>query len=221
MKKESLSDNTLAALGSLEHTHNRLITKVNVLYRSFNVQAKFPELDGISLDFVWTLLLACDLKINIHKWAIGSFFEWDKLDQAIGGAQKALGNPSTFFERCILIWNRNETPSTNTKGHCKMATHPHECHPQVQCLLWTTGSFAQSSMVNTSPYTSPYQARRPLKSSIVDGRHLDLAGNQKNTMLGRRSRCSRWDLRHAQMRSVLRRTAVIRHWSRQPLPVVQ
>ena len=52
MKKESLSDNTLAALGSLEHTHNHLITKVNVLYGSLNVQAKFSELDGISLDFV-------------------------------------------------------------------------------------------------------------------------------------------------------------------------
>ena len=103
MKKESLSDNTLAALGSLEHTHNHLITKVDALYGSLNVQAKFPELDGISLDFIQTLLLAHDLKINICKRAIGSFFEWDKLDRAVGGAQKALGNPSTFFKRCILI----------------------------------------------------------------------------------------------------------------------
>ncbi|KIM67523.1 hypothetical protein SCLCIDRAFT_21054 [Scleroderma citrinum Foug A] len=91
MKKESLSDNTLAALGSLEHTHDHLITKVDALYGSLNVQAKFPELDGISLNFVQTLLLARDLKINICKRAIGSFFEWDKLDRAIGGAQKALG----------------------------------------------------------------------------------------------------------------------------------
>ncbi|KAG2065287.1 hypothetical protein BDR04DRAFT_1161615 [Suillus decipiens] len=29
--------------------------------------------------------------INIHKCAIASFFEWDKLDQAIGSAQQALG----------------------------------------------------------------------------------------------------------------------------------
>jgi len=67
MKKESPSDNTLAALGSLERTHNRLITKVNVLYESLNVQTIFPELDDISLDFVRTLLLAHDLKINIRK----------------------------------------------------------------------------------------------------------------------------------------------------------
>ncbi|KAG2126329.1 uncharacterized protein EDB93DRAFT_1097153 [Suillus bovinus] len=35
--------------------------------------------------------MACDLKINIHKCAIASFFEWDKLDQAIGSAQQVLG----------------------------------------------------------------------------------------------------------------------------------
>lgn len=45
----------------------------------------------MSLEFVQTLLLARDLKINIRKRAIGSFFEWDKLDRAVGGKQKALG----------------------------------------------------------------------------------------------------------------------------------
>ncbi|TFK61292.1 hypothetical protein BDN72DRAFT_863712 [Pluteus cervinus] len=34
---------------------------------------------------------ARDLKINIRKRAIGSFFEWDKLDQANGGKNQALG----------------------------------------------------------------------------------------------------------------------------------
>ncbi|KAG1817895.1 hypothetical protein EV424DRAFT_1324093, partial [Suillus variegatus] len=52
----------------------------------------FPELQGVDLDFVQTLLMACDLKINIWKRAIGSFFEWDKLDRAAGGANQALGN---------------------------------------------------------------------------------------------------------------------------------
>ena len=80
IEKESVSDDTLSALTSLERTHSRLIAKVEVLYVSLNVQMKFPELDGISLDFVRTLLLARDLKINIRKRAIGSFFEWDKLD---------------------------------------------------------------------------------------------------------------------------------------------
>ncbi|KAI6024283.1 hypothetical protein EDC04DRAFT_2869501 [Pisolithus marmoratus] len=35
--------------------------------------------------------MAHDLKINIHKQAIGSFFEWDKLDHAVGGKDKPLG----------------------------------------------------------------------------------------------------------------------------------
>ncbi|KIM58044.1 hypothetical protein SCLCIDRAFT_129153, partial [Scleroderma citrinum Foug A] len=92
IQKESAAPDTLSALASLEHTHDRLITKVEVLYASLNIQTKFPELDGIGLNFIRTLLLARDLKINICKRAIGSFFEWDKLDRAVGGAQKVLGN---------------------------------------------------------------------------------------------------------------------------------
>jgi hypothetical protein len=65
--------------------------KVDVLYASLNIHNKFPELEGINIEFVWTLLLAHDLKINIQKHAIGSFFEWDKLDRAISGTQQALG----------------------------------------------------------------------------------------------------------------------------------
>jgi len=94
IEKESTSNDTLSALGSLERTHGHLMAKVDVLYASLNVQTKFPELEGIGLDFVRILLLACDLKINICKRAIGSFFEWDKLDRAVGGAQKALGKSS-------------------------------------------------------------------------------------------------------------------------------
>ncbi|KAG2088052.1 uncharacterized protein F5147DRAFT_748049 [Suillus discolor] len=81
---------TLEALDSLERGHQHLMAKVEVLYASLNVHDQFPELKGVNLDFVWTLLLARDIKINIRKRAIGSFFEWDKLDRAVGGAQQAL-----------------------------------------------------------------------------------------------------------------------------------
>jgi len=91
MKKQELSNNTMGVMGSLERTHERLMSKVDMLYASLNVGDKFPELQDINLNFVRTLLLACDLKINICKQAIGSFFEWDKLDRAIGGTQKTLG----------------------------------------------------------------------------------------------------------------------------------
>lgn len=35
--------------------------------------------------------MARNLKINIRKRAIGSFFEWDRLDQAVGGQSQTLG----------------------------------------------------------------------------------------------------------------------------------
>lgn len=95
LEKESASDNTLEALQSLERGHGRLMDKVEALYSSLNVHDRFPELHGVNLDFVRTLLMARDLKMNVRKCAIASFFEWDKLDRAVGGAQQALGK----FER--------------------------------------------------------------------------------------------------------------------------
>jgi hypothetical protein len=89
--RSAISEDTTAALNSLKRTHDHLLLKVDVLYVSLNVSEKFPELDGMPLDFVRTLLLARNLKINIRKRAVGSFFEWDKLDRAVGGAQQALG----------------------------------------------------------------------------------------------------------------------------------
>ena len=72
IEKDATQD-TLEALQSLEHGHDQLLTKVDILYASLNIQDKFLELHGINLEFICTLLLAHDLKINIWKWAIGSF----------------------------------------------------------------------------------------------------------------------------------------------------
>ena len=78
-------------LRSLEKSHSQTIDQVEKLYASLNVPDEFPELHGLSLPFVRTLLMARDLKINIRKRAIGSFFEWDKLDRAAGGRDQPLG----------------------------------------------------------------------------------------------------------------------------------
>ncbi|KAG1887308.1 hypothetical protein F4604DRAFT_1917113 [Suillus subluteus] len=66
VEKGSVTEETLDALESLERSHDRLMNKVEVLYASLNVHDRFPELEG-------------------------SFFEWDKLDRAVGGANQALG----------------------------------------------------------------------------------------------------------------------------------
>lgn len=81
----------LSALSTLERTHNRLLKNVESLYTSLNIHESFPELNGLSLDFVRTLFMARDLKINIRKRAIACFFEREKLDRAVGGKQNPLG----------------------------------------------------------------------------------------------------------------------------------
>lgn len=92
IEKDPVASESITVLDGLEQTYDRLMSKVDALYASLNVQGQLSELDGIDFDFVHTLLLARDLKINIRKRAVGSFFEWDKLDQAVGGGQKPLGN---------------------------------------------------------------------------------------------------------------------------------
>ncbi|KAN0087822.1 hypothetical protein V8E55_006443 [Tylopilus felleus] len=83
IEKDPVASESITVFDGLERTYDCLMSKVDALYASLNVQDQFPELDGIDFDFVQTLLLVRDLKINIRKRAVGSFFEWDKLDQAV------------------------------------------------------------------------------------------------------------------------------------------
>ncbi len=88
------NDDSMEAMecfASLHRSHSRTVERVEKLYASLNVPAAFPELDGLPIDFVRILMMARDLKINIRKRAIGSFFEWDKLDRAVGGRDQPLG----------------------------------------------------------------------------------------------------------------------------------
>ncbi|KAI5987336.1 hypothetical protein F5J12DRAFT_728525, partial [Pisolithus orientalis] len=94
------TEDTLEALESLERSHDHLLNKVDLLYASLNIHDKFPKLNGVDIEFVQMLLLAHDLKINIRKWAIGGFFEWDKLDHTVQGKQKALGSIAEPTTQC-------------------------------------------------------------------------------------------------------------------------
>ncbi|KAL0057330.1 hypothetical protein AAF712_016037 [Marasmius tenuissimus] len=78
-------------LRNLEELHRKLKVQAEELYCTLNIGDQFPELKNIPLEFLHNLLLARDLKVAIRKKAIGSFFEWDRLDQAVGGANEALG----------------------------------------------------------------------------------------------------------------------------------
>ena len=94
-------------ISSLENTHGILRTQVDDLYASLEITHEFPELLGINVRFLRTLLLARDLKINIRRMAVESFFEWERLDQAVGGRHQALGTLTVpFREHERLIGHR-------------------------------------------------------------------------------------------------------------------
>ncbi|KIM55667.1 hypothetical protein SCLCIDRAFT_134308, partial [Scleroderma citrinum Foug A] len=103
IEKGNATPGILDALASLECTHAKLAAQAETLYSSLNVHNQFSELSHVSLDFVRTLLMARDLKINIWKRAVGSFFEWDRLDCAVGGKDKPLGE---FHRELVLLLTR-------------------------------------------------------------------------------------------------------------------
>jgi hypothetical protein len=78
-------------LEDLSIVSEQLSDKLDALYASLNITDSFPSLRGLPFDAVHKLLLARDLKINIRKRAIGSFFENERLEQASGGRNQALG----------------------------------------------------------------------------------------------------------------------------------
>ncbi|KAJ7348170.1 hypothetical protein DFH08DRAFT_648138, partial [Mycena albidolilacea] len=59
------SPDTLAHLRRLQVTHEILSSQAEALYASLNIHASFPELRGLPLDSVRTLVIMRDLKINI------------------------------------------------------------------------------------------------------------------------------------------------------------
>ncbi|KZP20737.1 hypothetical protein FIBSPDRAFT_701129, partial [Athelia psychrophila] len=89
--KGGAAGGTKTSLQELRDHHQQLLAGVEKLYASLNVHEDFPELAGVDSDFVHILLLARDSKINIRKRAVGSFLEWERLDQAVGGKNQALG----------------------------------------------------------------------------------------------------------------------------------
>ncbi|KAJ6582196.1 hypothetical protein B0H19DRAFT_1370295 [Mycena capillaripes] len=95
----------LALLRSLEGTHDILSNQAQALYASLNIQEEFPDLQNLPLEFVRTLLLMRDLKINIHKRAVGTFYEWENLDRAVGGRKEALehANMSAWIDQELVI----------------------------------------------------------------------------------------------------------------------
>ncbi|KAJ7598205.1 hypothetical protein C8J56DRAFT_1091394, partial [Mycena floridula] len=99
LKQVPGSTTALARLRVLEVTHARMKAEADELYASLNVTETYPELEGIDISFVQVLLLACDLKMSLRRRIIGCFFEMDRLDQAVGGGNEALGTKAHQITR--------------------------------------------------------------------------------------------------------------------------
>ncbi|CAK5269727.1 unnamed protein product [Mycena citricolor] len=82
---------TLCHLDEMEDTHMELSDRADALYASLNLRHTFPQLSGLPANFVKLLLTMHDLKVNIRKRAVGSFYEMETLDRAVGGKKESLG----------------------------------------------------------------------------------------------------------------------------------
>jgi hypothetical protein len=106
-------DETRDLVDGLTRTQERLKQKVETLYSSLNIHTIPPALRAADREFVRVLFMARDLKANIRRRAIGSFFEWDRLDQAVGGRHQALGTCLNIVDAkysfCTLIQARSFT----------------------------------------------------------------------------------------------------------------
>ncbi|KAJ7593150.1 hypothetical protein C8J56DRAFT_780606, partial [Mycena floridula] len=87
---------------ALDLNLSSLISKSEELYASLNITDRFPSLEGFNIRFAQTLLIAWDLKINIRKRAIGSFFEWARLDASVRGVNEAAGTKMHQKIRAVI-----------------------------------------------------------------------------------------------------------------------
>ncbi|KAF7299371.1 hypothetical protein MIND_00886400 [Mycena indigotica] len=78
-------------LTELQATQAELQRQAEELYASLNIPGIYPALQGLAPELARLLLMMRDLKISIRKKAIGSFQEWETLDQAVSGRREPLG----------------------------------------------------------------------------------------------------------------------------------
>ena len=85
--------------------------------------------------------MARDLKINIRKRAIGTFFEYDKLDQAVAGHSNPLGRRFVFKSSVNSLTSqyRDKDSPRHPESYSKSRPCPHDSHQKIQPLLRADG----------------------------------------------------------------------------------
>ena len=130
-------------LDQLCQGHQDTINKVEGLYISLNVTDTFPGIQGLPLEFICTLLLAQDLKINIRKQVIRTFFKWDKLDQVAGGQDQPLGWYFHFQCDMLLIFAH----ASGTKLHQQMWKAIQKCTLVLLTAIWKFNHYCDTLAV--------------------------------------------------------------------------
>ncbi|KAG6835936.1 hypothetical protein H0H93_013187, partial [Arthromyces matolae] len=161
-RTSSLPKKALSGLTNLQQLQEDLKGQSEALYASLNVHESFPELKGVNIEFVRLLFMARDLKINIRKRAIGSFLEWDKLDQAVGGrtklhqaTRKAIAKRKPALMSAIHKFN----------GYCKQlkALHKNEWNiPVPKPLPTELASLRESPLLHEDVWIETTEGKLPL-----------------------------------------------------------
>ncbi|KAJ7579774.1 hypothetical protein C8J56DRAFT_867767 [Mycena floridula] len=144
LKQVPGSTTALARLRVLEATHARMKAEAEELYASLNVAETYPELEGIDISFVQVLLLARDLKMSLRRRIIGCFFEMDRLDQAVGGGNEALGTKAhqitrkSIQKRAPVIANGIKVFNSHVDTLQEMAEEHPDCRIPIPDRLPTT-----------------------------------------------------------------------------------
>src|ERR1700722_2283715 len=203
------SQESIHVIKSLESTHTTLVEKVEELYSSLNIHHSFPELKGIDLEFIRTLLLARDLKINIRKRAIGSFFEWERLDQAVGGQNQALGSEHSIIPPYIIYmtFHRYKITSEDTESHHQAKTGSHDSHSKIQQILRNSPISPSTRVVNPTSATPSNKVIDTSRQREFTRGRMGNTSEWEYTKVARRPRCSKRHSCHVEGGSMPRRTS--------------
>lgn len=78
-------------LRQLRATQADLLRRAENLYAALKVEEVFPNLMEYGAEFAKALVMAYDAKCILRHKLIGRFFEWHRLDRAVGGIGAPLG----------------------------------------------------------------------------------------------------------------------------------
>ncbi|KAJ7916234.1 hypothetical protein B0H13DRAFT_2231663 [Mycena leptocephala] len=139
---DSAGAQTRNILLRLQATHQALSDQAEALYASLNISSAFPELQHLPLEFVRTLLMMRDLKMNIRKHAVRSFQEWEMLDRAVSGRREPLG--TKLYQMTRKAITRRQPALTRAlkkfNGYCARLEElrPPRCNIPIPAALPTT-----------------------------------------------------------------------------------